>query len=549
MFTHARAISLIMLVALVVWVSGGSVRALLPVDVGHAGWGEVGGGSASGGGISGDGDDSCEPTIAIAPDGTPYVAWTDRNHFDKYDRDIYIRRWNGSVWEEVGSGSASDGGISGDDGYAFSPAVAIAPDGTPYIAWANGTEIYIRRWNGSVWEEVGAGSASGGGVSNTMSWSGEPVLAIAPGGTPYVAWADEESGHPEIFVRRWNGSVWEEVGSGSASGGGISGDSSFSYSPSIAISLDGTPCVSWTDYAFGIGAYQIYVRCWNGSVWEEVGAGSASGGGISNTSGGSSSSALAIAPDGMPYIAWQDGTSGDDEVYIRRWNGSVWEEVGVGSAGGGGISDSVGSAQSPALAIAPDDDTPYVAWTDEVSGTAEIYVRRWNEGVWEEIESGSAGDGGISDTAAWSAAPALAVAWDGTPYAAWEEFGLPDQVFVRQGPPAFDLAPVQLLFLAEVGGIDPRVQRVAVGSTSDVITWTAVMSPTVGWLSIAPMTGTSPSLIVVTPTISGLSVDHYVTQIVITGEPARNSPKVVDVRLVVVEEIYNRYFPFVHKAY
>ena len=38
---------------------------------------------------------------------------------------------------------------------------------------------------------------------------------------------------------------------------------------------------------------------------------------------------VAVAPDGTPYVAWRDDSSGDDEIYVRRWSGSIWEEVGA----------------------------------------------------------------------------------------------------------------------------------------------------------------------------------------------------------------------------
>ncbi len=144
--------------------------------------------------------------MTIAPDGTPYVAWKDYS-LGFYNHEIYVRRWNGSSWEEVGTGSASGGGISDNSGESVSPSVAIAPDGTPYVAWkdeSNGNgEIYVRRWNGNGWEEVGAGSASGGGISDNSGESYVPSVAISPGGTPYVAWYDDSSGDCEIYVRRW----------------------------------------------------------------------------------------------------------------------------------------------------------------------------------------------------------------------------------------------------------------------------------------------------------------------------------------------------------
>jgi hypothetical protein len=74
-------------------------------------------------------------------------------------------------------------------------------------------------------------------------------------------------------------------------------------------------------------------------------------------------------------VAWEDDSGGDREIYVRRWNGSSWEEVGSGSASGGGISDSGGYSYDPSLAVA--DGTPYVAWYDYNGGDYEIYVRRW----------------------------------------------------------------------------------------------------------------------------------------------------------------------------
>jgi hypothetical protein len=110
--------------------------------------------------------------------------------------------------------------------------------------------------------------------------------------------------------------------------------------------------------------------------WQEVGAGSASGGGISANDGDSGIPSVAVAPDGRPYVAWEDDSSGDYEIYVRRWNGSIWEEVGSGSASGGGISDNDGNSWCPSLAVAPD-GRPYVAWHDNSGGDWEIYVRRW----------------------------------------------------------------------------------------------------------------------------------------------------------------------------
>jgi len=88
------------------------------------------------------------------------------------------------------------------------------------------------------------------------------------------------------------------------------------------------------------------------SRWEVVGSCSGSGGRRSDNAGPSRRSSVLIAPDGTPYVAWDDNSDGDAEIYVRRWNGSSWEEVGSGSASGGGISDNSGDSWSPSAAIA-----------------------------------------------------------------------------------------------------------------------------------------------------------------------------------------------------
>ena len=109
-----------------------------------------------------------------------------------------------------------------------------------------------------------------------------------------------------------------------------------------------------------------------------MGAGSATGGGISDNFCCSFVPSLAIAPDGALYVTWQDDSGGDCEIYVRCWNGSSWEVMGVGSASDGGISDNSGNSYVPSVAIAPD-GTPYIAWEDDSGGDYEIYVRRWME--------------------------------------------------------------------------------------------------------------------------------------------------------------------------
>ena len=67
----------------------------------------------------------------------------------------------------------------------------------------------------------------------------------------------------------------------------------------------------------GASAGEIYGRQLSGGVWREIGAGSASGGGISNNAGHSTHPAIAAVPDGRLYVAWVDQSSGDTEIYVK----------------------------------------------------------------------------------------------------------------------------------------------------------------------------------------------------------------------------------------
>jgi hypothetical protein len=255
--------------------------------------------------------------------------------------------------------------------------LALAPDGAPVVAWADNSagdfEIYVRRWNGSTWVELG-GSASGGGISQNAGHSEEPSLAIDLDGQPVVAWSDRTTGRNEIYVLRWNGSAWVEKGAGSASGIGLSLNGGESLIPSLAIPPDGAAFVAWS----GTGGIvqHIYGVRWDGSAWMELG-GSASGSGISNTNNHSGYPTVTITSDGVPVVAWVDNLSdqeGNYTIFVRRWNAGAWMEIGVRSASGDGIGDG-GGGQNPSAAIGPD-GRPIIAWQGDEYGEPEIYILR-----------------------------------------------------------------------------------------------------------------------------------------------------------------------------
>ena len=102
----------------------------------------MGSGSSQPDGISGNADDEQRPSLAIAGDGQPFVAFAVDAGTDS---DVYLLRFDGSGWNEY-IGSASGGGVSNSDLDAAQPAVA-AGDGKLCVAWQEGTsptQILVR---------------------------------------------------------------------------------------------------------------------------------------------------------------------------------------------------------------------------------------------------------------------------------------------------------------------------------------------------------------------------------------------------------------------
>ena len=117
--------------------------------------------------------------------GTPYIAYTDNNT-------AIVKKFTGSAWVNVGtSGIASAG-------YAQKTVLKVDnATGTPYIAYADetGTNIYVRKFNGSSWAAVG------GKISLPILTR----LALAvDNGTPYIGIYNE--------VYKLSGTSWQALG-------------------------------------------------------------------------------------------------------------------------------------------------------------------------------------------------------------------------------------------------------------------------------------------------------------------------------------------------
>lgn len=399
-------------------------------------WQEIGTSSTSGGGISNNSGVSWFPSMAINNLGNPVVAWSDST---SGNNEIYVKQWNGSTWEEMSAGSASAGGISNNSGISMVPFVAVDNLGNPIIAWMDGSsgndEIYVKKWDGSNWVEMGTGSASGSGISNNSGQAMNPKTVIDNSGNPIIVWGVYNSGY-KIYIKKWSGSSWVEISSGSASGNGISNSPNSPMGASITINNSGNPIIAWYDFTAmpPTGNRSLYCIQWNGSNWENF-AGGVISSFIGDTSGTYFGGPSIISNLNNVYIAWEDNSSSNDEIYVKKWNGSIWEELN-GSASSGGISNNSGISKFISMTI-NNSGNPIVTWCDDTSGNYEIYVKQWNGSSWEEIGTGSASGGGISNNTGGSGSPILAIDNSGMPIITWYDTTSGNsEIYIKKYAPA-----------------------------------------------------------------------------------------------------------------
>lgn len=352
------------------------------------------------------------PRVGEAPEGMVFAIWAQDGCQDNTCGGVVYARQHDpdSGWVEMGSGAATGGGLSGvipRDGIGRIdpyPALGRDRDGAPVVAWSGGPpasrEIYLKRWVRGQWEEMGVGSATGGGVSDTEIQSSRlPVLGRDSEGNPVLAWVEDlQRGEPAVYVRRWDPSSqsWAALGLDSASGTGMGLTYSASR-PALGLDTEGSIIVAWVKGDHN-DAHDIYVRRWDRvrGRWEDMGDSSAAGGGVSNDQWINTDPGIGQDAQGRPilaYASWSVRTGENRSelgIHVRRWDEEVeaWMPLGEGSTIGTGIRGEGDLLQYvDDVAVGRDrDGNPMVAWAygrPEANSLWQrgVYLRRWLEPV------------------------------------------------------------------------------------------------------------------------------------------------------------------------
>jgi subtilase family serine protease len=380
------------------------------------------------------------PQLVQDATGRIYLGWMqfvpDTSSWEVY---LLVRDPATGDWTEIG-GSATGGGISGADGRANvnSFSLALGPDGTPWVAYdttptagtdfttaASGIaldsqQIYVKHWTGPTdgWTYVGSGRTGGGatsvpsfvftngnGTANfALHGALSPALAVRGNGSPVLAFVytnDFQNGNPpgfngindDIYAVTWTGGAWVPMGpavpataagAGLGGPGGISNDGGWSVEgfinrlnrPYVIIARDGAPVLGWGETSDIDALRRMYVRRWNGTAWQ--GLGSATG----ELARSSAVFDISLAPGlNGPIAAWAGGGGLDSSIFVRAFDSTTghWNEVGIGSGTGTGISGGAKRDHTPWVTVDAA-GVPSVAWIEapNIESSGQTFVRTFD---------------------------------------------------------------------------------------------------------------------------------------------------------------------------
>jgi hypothetical protein len=351
-------------------------------------------------------------SMKVGTDGNPVIAWSES---DGSSKNIYVRRWTGTNWVDFGPPLSAVPGAGFD---ANEPDLLLDTVNRPTLVWeektytSGGSDLYGSRWTGTTWASLPAilpaihqeqGSRASGGIAfdnagnlivtplyyegvsyvqvfRLASNSWEPLtepqggafasnsdLAIDVSGHWFIAYsAHWETGsdlyHAIYAHKRDIYGNWTQLGDPV-----LSPAKGRTGSPSLALNGNGRPIIAWEES--NSSDSNVYAAIWNGSSWQMVGSMVNSSSTTSNTR-----PALVMDHDGQPMVAWSGYVAPETSIWVSRWDGSNWKQVGSRLSAANGVAT---SGFRPALGL-DKNGQPLVAWHESDGAVTNIHVHRYN---------------------------------------------------------------------------------------------------------------------------------------------------------------------------
>lgn len=281
-----------------------------------------------------------------------------------------------AAWSAAGTADTGDFAVTVD--YSLSeqntPAVAVGPHGVFGIVWAD-----YRNGQGDIYYQAYDSGGIAIGDNNILSDdpNGEmqldPDLACDWRGVYHAVWTDYRNAaypfKPDIYYQRFDTA-------GPIGGNVFVSDElpdSSRQSPAIGCAGWGTSVVTWTDLRNR--NWDIFAR-----MLDSTGAVATDGVRVNDDIGSAPQHepAAAVAPGGWYVVAWYDNRTGNDDIYLQKYDSS-----GTPLGGNVLVNTDAGTAKQkfPDIAVGGD-GIIHVVWTDWRNGSypdnSDIYCQRFN---------------------------------------------------------------------------------------------------------------------------------------------------------------------------
>ncbi len=318
--------------------------------------------------------DQLVPAVAFDTSGAFVTAWEDDSSSadGSGNHDIKVRGFAPGGCESFADITAN----TNTAGQQQTPAVGVASNGDFVVAWAddadgNGVfQIHARGFfaDGTErWPRITVNSeASGQQLA--------PAIGMAPDGRFVVAWQDDRSGEPQVWVRGFHADGTERFSDQSVH----SDDDGERLLPTVGMDSGAAFVVAWQDDTDGNGTYQVHARGFTADGDERFARITVN----SVASGQQLAPAIGVDASGGFVVAWEDDQDNDDDFQIlaRRFDssgGAISEWTVPSGTGGQHLAPSVSMASGGAFAIAWQDDS-------DGNGLYQVKAATWTSsgGAW-----------------------------------------------------------------------------------------------------------------------------------------------------------------------
>jgi hypothetical protein len=297
----------------------------------------------------------------------PIIIWPQADESSPIGKHyLKINHWDSINWKDLTNTSIADPSLFEiEDNAGF--AIHLDDRDTPTIAWSSATSsLRVWRRTNNTWLELSSA------LNNQKIIRPDHIqLRLDNTGKPCVAWTEGD-----IFVRRWNGSAWDNQGDPI---GNLPGDTP-AYPASMLLDELNRPIIAWTEVDIAAPSIQLIVSRLEGSKWQTLGPP------LDIASGDNtliSSVSLQSDSNGNLFIAWMRIEDPQHPLHfkikLRRWTGYVWAEL-------GGTIPVFAYRYNPhetrTMSFAVDHlGRPYVAWPGrllDAPGEPGVQIHRYN---------------------------------------------------------------------------------------------------------------------------------------------------------------------------